>query len=34
MTTRQVLTFAAGFVSACLSITLGALLRGLNGGYR
>lgn len=34
MTTRQVVAFAAGFVSACFSITLGAMLRGLNGGWR
>ena len=34
MTIRHVLAFAAGFLSACISITLGALLRGLNSGYR
>lgn len=34
MTMRHVLAYALGFVSACVSISLGAILRGLGGGYR
>lgn len=34
MTVRHVIAFAVGFISACVSISLGALLRGLNSGYR
>lgn len=34
MTLRELLFGCGGYILACISITIGAFLRGLSGGYR